>query len=166
MSPYKLIKLSVLCVCLISNSANATIVHTFTPEVTIFKDNNFGDIEITGKRDYQALYDTKLQAFKPLNIDFGVKNRSGEILEYSLTLPVSQHYCEGNSGLVPLNGLSFTLDGKPFAPTNSDEGGHGGQTFSGSVHQHRLEVQYPNLPQSGDNQQCYGVLGLSAEVKL
>ena len=126
-----------------------------------------GDIEIIGKRDYVSSYDTKSQTFKPLHIDFEVKSRSGDNVNYSLTLPVSQHYCINSTGeSEALNGLSFTLDGQPFAPKDSDEAGHDGQTFTGSDDQHHLEVRYPTLPQTGNNQQCYGTLGLSAEMVL
>ncbi|HIF9335437.1 TPA: hypothetical protein ACX6RM_003751 [Photobacterium damselae] len=148
----------------------SVIEHTFSPHVTIFKSSSSDALEIIApKTDFIAQYDMSKQTFKPITIPFEVKSKKGSPINYRLTLPLSQHFCEDvvTSEVSPLAALQFWLDGQPFAPTTSSLPGNDGYLFENQVrNDHAIRIQYPIHSQKNAEQRCYGTLGIQAEIEL
>lgn len=157
--------------CSYSGFIQASVIeHTFLPHVTIFKSSPSDTLEIiASKTDFIAQYDVSKQTFKPITIPFEVKSKKGNPINYRLTLPLSQHFCEDveTSEVSSLSALQFWLDGQPFAPTESSLPGNSGYLFENQVrNDHAIRIQYPIHPQKNVEQRCYGTLGIQAEIEL
>ncbi|PSU87542.1 hypothetical protein [Photobacterium kishitanii] len=148
----------------------AVIESIFSPQVTIFKSSVSDALEIIAKKNnFIAQYDESKHAFKPISIPFEVRSRKGTPINYRLTLPLSQHFCKNTvtKSITPLTGLQFWLDGQPLAPVASSLPGNRGYLFEKQVkNNHIIGIQYPPQPQTNVEQQCYGILGVQAEIEL
>lgn len=146
---------------LIVGSAHSSNVlsHRFLPEITIFNDSASEAIEIQAAQlDFIAPYSHKEQSFSELTIPFDVVSLSGVAVDYRLSLPISMHFCESNTGdATSLSGVTVKLDSKTW-PSPSDV------PFHSVRGKHFMTISYPTITQLDVNQLCYGTVGVQVEI--
>ncbi|MGR5235674.1 hypothetical protein [Vibrio alfacsensis] len=143
----------------------------FMPQVSIFKDHSSTELEIRVKEsNHAAQYRSSVNSFLPISMPFNVISKTGTPIDYRLSLLLSQHYCgegDGNNltGLEPLTGVTTTLDGKDLALVGSGQSGSEGYVYSDKTEQeHAISLSFPEVSQLAVTKQCYGSLGILAEL--
>ncbi|MFQ0976728.1 MULTISPECIES: hypothetical protein [Vibrio] len=136
------------------------------PSVRIVKDQGASGIEITPEQKlYTTKYDVGAQSFLPLRMGFDVTSTRNQLINYNLTI-TPQNYCrgEGETNDREINGVEYTFDGQPVMPSETSLEINSGPHATSNINRHELTLNFPTIGQNQDFQQCYGFVGILAEV--
>ncbi|MDK9782317.1 hypothetical protein KIT90_13090 [Vibrio sp. B172a] len=155
----------------ITNSAFASDKHqhVFSPYIHIINNISPSDaIEIrASEKSFIIPYLDKNEAFAPLSMPFEVISLKGSNIDYKLTLPLVQNFCEIGGITNKFSGVKLFLDGKPWAWSGSTSPGHEGYQYSTSASQsHTMQLTYPKIKKARESQLCYGTLGVQVEIVI